>query len=260
MKKFFAIVSLFVAGYNVAEAQSMLKVNLTDNSQINIALDNRYFNKRGASVTVGDLPPGRHTLEIYATYQDNQGRTQEQIVYTGRIKTTAGVITLFQYDPANDQKSIQQQDMDTYTSNNFPQNNGGNSGNNDQNMNNEQAPPQDNGNNGNGYDNNSGGGSVASPAPVSSLTEEKADKLKTAVEKKVTDTEKLKTLKDGLKGETLTTDQVSGMMDWFSFEDSKVDFAKWAYNVVVDKDDYRSLENKFSYKASQDALETFIGK
>jgi len=258
MKKFFAIVSLLSAVYNVAEAQSMLKVSLSDNSQINIALDDRYFNKRGASVTVGDLPPGRHYLEIYTTYQDSRGRAQEQVVYQGRIKTTAGVITLFQYDPANNQKYVQQEDMEAYTSNNFPQNSG--STDNGQNMNNDQVAPPNNSNNDNGYDNSNDGGSVASPAPTSSLTEEKADKLKTTVEKKVTDTEKLKALKDGLKGETLTTDQVSGMMDWFNFESSKVDFAKWAYNVVVDKDNYRSLENKFSYKASQDDLESVIGK
>jgi Domain of unknown function (DUF4476) len=65
-------------------------------------------------------------------------------------------------------------------------------------------------------------------------------------------------LKDELKNDKITTYQVSNIMDWFSFETSKVDFAKWAYNITLDKKYYRDLENKFSYKSYQDDLDKFI--
>ena len=68
----------------------------------------------------------------------------------------------------------------------------------------------------------------------------------------------MNTLKDGLNGEKITTDQVSVMMDWFNFEATKVDFAKWAYPNTVDKENFISLENKFSYKNYQDDLDKFI--
>ena len=253
MKILSFIVLLLVGGGSAAMAQSMLKVRLADNSLINISVDGRYFNKKGTSVTMGDIPPGRHRLVIYQVMQARYGRGHEEVVYSGKIVTHEGNITLFTYDPNSQQFDMQEQDMNSYTQNNPPTNNG--NGNNN-------MPPQ--GNNNNNYGNNNFGyDSRNQPAPrhqmeATTLTDVKIDQLKTRTMDKKTDTERLKLMKDALGSEKMTTDQVGTMMDWYNFEDSKVEFAKWAFNNTVDKENFTSLENKLTYKDYVDELDKFI--
>ena len=251
MKNLSLILLLILASLSDAVAQSMIKVHLTDNTMINISVDGRYFSKKGTSITVGDLPPGRHLINIYTLQQDRRGRGHEESIYSGKVNTHAGYIAFLTYDPGTDQTDIQEQDINTYTQNTPAANNGG--GNNVQ-------PGQVNNNN-NDYGNDNKyipSGPVASPVPTGTLTDAKTDNLKQSVAAKKTDTEKMNTLKDGLNGEKITTDQVSVMMDWFNFEATKVDFAKWAYPNTVDKENFISLENKLSYKNYQDDLDKFI--
>ncbi len=248
MKKLL-IVLLIIAGATISEAQTMLRVHLTDNTAVNVAVDGRYFNKRGTGVTVGDLPPGRHMLQIYAASQDRRGRTFQEVIYEGKVKTYNGMITLFTYDPASDGIDVQEQEISAYSSNLPPAAQG-------------QGQYQDNGNN--GYVNNDNGNDVqpnispVAPEKLGTLTDTKVDALKTNVASKNTDTEKMKLLKDGLKDEKMTTAQVGAMMDWFGFESSKVDFAEWAYSNTVDNEYFSDLDAKFTYKNYQDDLDKFI--
>jgi len=226
-------------------------VRLADNSVINIAVDDRYFNKKGTSVTMGDLPPGRHRLAIYSVVQSRNGRGHEEIIYSGKIITHDGSITLFTYDADNRQIDVQEQDMNSYMQNNPPANNG--PGNYNNNM------PQGNNYN-NNYDNNRGQqfNQPARQLETPTLTDVKIDQLKTRVMDKKTDTERMKLMKDALSSEKMTTDQVAAMMDWYNFEDSKVEFAKWAYPNTLDKNNFSSLENKLTYKDYVDNLDNFI--
>ena len=244
MKKLVIILVLAAAGYTGSFAQCMLKVSLTSKQAINVALDGRYFNKRGTSVTVGDLPPGDHYLQIYTLVQKRNGRMREEVIYEGKISTNDGMITLFEYDSEKG-GTIQEQDINSYV-NDHPLPPGAPTGNND------------NVNNNNNNDNNI---QVASPVTVNNigtLTDSKTDQLKTQVDAKKTDSDKMKILKDVLKGEKITTDNVAYMMDWLNFESSKLDFVKWAYDLVVDKENYSMLDAKFSYKNYQDEFDNFI--
>lgn len=256
MKKLW-IVLLLAVGITSAEAQSMLRVHLTDNTPVNVAVDGRYFNKRGTGVTVGDLPPGRHLLQIYQATQDRRGRTFQDVIYEGKVKTYNGMISLFTYDPASNGIDIQQQDINTY-SNNLPPEAQGQNQNQRQYNNNGYNGNQDNyaGNN----DNNDAAPDISpvSADKIGTLTDTKIDALKNKVAAKNTDTEKMKLLKDGLKDEKMTTNQVGVMIDWFGFESSKVDFAKWAYDNTVDNEYFSDLDAKFTYKNYQEDLDKFI--
>lgn len=255
MKSSFLILFSLIVLNTGAIAQSMLKVHLADNSQINVAVDGRYFNKTGTSVTVGDLPAGRHKLAIYTVVRTRYGRGREEMVYSGKVFTHEGNITIFSYDPYNHEKNEEEQDINSYTQNNpvpparKPLHNGADTyGNN---------PPQVNNNN-NDYNNDNK--YIPSPAasPTGTLTDVKIDQLKTRVMDKKTDTDRMKLMKDALGGETMTTSQVGNMMDWYNFEDSKVQFAKWAYPNIVDKENFGTLESKLSYQNYVDDLDKFI--
>ncbi len=254
MKKLLILSLLVIAGVTGASAQSMLKVKLANNAQLNVEVDGRYFNKRGTSVTVGDLPPGRHRFTIYSVQQDRRGRGREEAIYSSRITTLPGYVTIVTYDPDSRELVKQEQDITTFQQNMPPAaNNGGTYSQNN--------PPQVNNNN-NDYGNDSryidGSAPVASPIATGTLTDAKINDLKTKVADKKTDTEKWNALKDGLKNETETTDQIGAMMDWFNFESTKVDFAKWAYPNTVDKQNFSNLDNKLSYKNYVDDLDKFI--
>lgn len=266
MKKI--LVFLVLAGaLTTAQAQSMLKVRLADNAQFKVAVDGRYFNKLGTSITVGDLPYGRHTVKIYTYTQSRRGRTFEELIYTGSIKTYEGMISLFVLDPYTKETRVSEEEIDAYGINqpapNSPGRNDryiGTTGKFD-------TEPANKPNTNTATNNDDNYVPPASPvaSPVSAdmlgtLTDAEQQKLKTKVEGKPTDTDRLLLIKSSLKNEKVTTMQVSDMMDWFTFESSKVDFVKWAYTITVDKEFYGDLAGKFAFKNSQDELNQFIRK
>ncbi len=245
MKPLLIVLMITFCGINNSQAQSSLKVRLADNSPINVAVDGRYFNKRGTSVTVGDLPPGRHFVQIYAMTSNRRGRSREEIIYEGKVRTSDGIVSILTYDPESRNREITEMDFNTFKENRMPPYVNG---------------TNDNVNQHNDYDNSGYNNNAVQPAPsvTGSLTEAKIDQLKTNVTTKKTDTEKATFLKNELKDEQITTSQVATMFDWFSFESSKEEFAEWAYSITVDKDAYGSLEAKFTYKNYQDDLIKFL--
>ena len=59
-------------------------------------------------------------------------------------------------------------------------------------------------------------------------------------------------------GHCFSVEQVKGIMGLFSFEDSKLDFAKFAYDHVHDIGNYYKVNDAFSFESSIDALDQFI--
>ena len=55
-----------------------------------------------------------------------------------------------------------------------------------------------------------------------------------------------------------TVDQVKGIMGLFGFEDSKLDFAKYAYERTFDIDNYYKVNDAFSFESSVDDLNNYI--
>lgn len=55
-----------------------------------------------------------------------------------------------------------------------------------------------------------------------------------------------------------TSDQVSSIMGLFGFEDSKLDFAKFAYDHVVDVNNYYKVNDAFGFSSSVDELNKYI--
>ena len=257
MKKLFSILILLSVSCIAAKAQSMLKISLADRLPITVSVDGRYFNKRGQSVTVGDLPAGRHRVQIYATNESNK----EEVVYTGYVKTYNGQLTTFTYDYNTEAIERQDQDMNTMGSAATPPPAPATPPPTDQ-YNNNTVPQQDNnyqpdnGNNNEQYAPSPG----ASPVNDAITTEgkNKLAKLKKKTDAKKTDTEKATVLKEALKQEMINSDQVAIIMDWFSFESSKVEFAEWAYDHTTDKDNYTNVVEKLAFNNYRIELDNFI--
>jgi hypothetical protein len=69
---------------------------------------------------------------------------------------------------------------------------------------------------------------------------------------------KLNTAKQFASSKCLTVDQVKGLMNQFSFEDTKLEFAKFAYEHTYDIDNYFKLNNAFSFESSISELQEYI--
>ena len=74
------------------------------------------------------------------------------------------------------------------------------------------------------------------------------------------DDRKIKLFKNALKNSELYTRQVKDLMSTIAFDDKKLEFAKFAYDKVVDKYNYYQLSNAFSFGLTYDDLEEYIAK
>jgi len=69
---------------------------------------------------------------------------------------------------------------------------------------------------------------------------------------------KLKTAKQIAGSNCLSTAQITQICQLFSFEGSKLDFAKFAYNFCTDPRSYFKVNNVFSFSSSSDELNEYL--
>lgn len=72
------------------------------------------------------------------------------------------------------------------------------------------------------------------------------------------ESDKLTIAKQVLGSNCMTSDQVKWVMTTFSFEDSKIDFAKFAYGHVYDPGNYYKVNDAFTFSSSIDELNQYI--
>jgi|GEM_PF-1292699 len=80
--------------------------------------------------------------------------------------------------------------------------------------------------------------------------------LVSAVNARSFSSDKMKVAKQG--AQCLDVTQVETIMKLFSFEDQKLEFAKFAYPKTIDKENYFMLNSVFSFSSSTDDLDNFI--
>ncbi len=73
------------------------------------------------------------------------------------------------------------------------------------------------------------------------------------------DDTRLSTAKSIASSNCLSTDQVVEICKIFSFEDSKLAFAKYAYKYTTDPKNYFKVNNVFAFSSSKDELNALIG-
>lgn len=68
----------------------------------------------------------------------------------------------------------------------------------------------------------------------------------------------LSTAKSIASSNCLNSDQIGSIMGLFSFEETKLDFAKFAYDFCTDRNNYFKVVNKFTFDASKNELNEYI--
>lgn len=213
-----------ITAFSPAMAQysqrSVLEIRTTDHEPIVVSVDGRYYDRHGRTITIGNLPKGWHDLRVYEYLEYKKGGGRAKLLYTGRIRIDAGTVTHCVVDRQTGRMRIRTMDMeDAYLDYDQPDNEI--------------------------HDSNI-------------LTDNDLTDLKARVDDRITDTEKLKLMKSVLEQRTYYSVQVRRMMDWLTFEGSKLDFAKWSYDKALDKQDYWKLEDAFTFSNSKDEFNNYI--
>ena len=133
----------------------------------------------------------------------------------------------------------------TYSSSGTNNNQNYNNNNNQNYNNNAQAPAS----------NNAGNGGNKCVFPMSSGDFATA---KASITKQSFAEEKMKVAKQIVKAKCVNAAQVKEIMGLFSFEENKLEFAKFAYDYTTDKDNYFTINDAFSFSSSVDDLNSYL--
>ena len=101
---------------------------------------------------------------------------------------------------------------------------------------------------------------VAAGPCAYAMTEGDYAAAKASIQKASFDDTKLKTAKSIVSNNCLYADQISAICRLFSFEESKLDFAKFAYKYCYDKKNYFKVNDVFEFDSSREELSNFTAQ
>lgn len=218
------VITVFSPVFAQYQQRSVLEIRMNDHEPIVVSVDNRYYDRHGRTITIGNLPKGWHDLRVYEYLEYKKGGGRAKLLYTGRIRIQAGTVTHCVVDRQTGRMRIRTMDIeDAYLDYDQPDNDSDRPGSHSNILNNQDL-----------------------------------NDLKARVDDRVTDTEKLKLMKSVLEERTYYSVQVRTMVDWLAFEASRLDFAKWSYERILDKQDYWKLEDVFTFSSSKDEFSEHI--
>lgn len=95
--------------------------------------------------------------------------------------------------------------------------------------------------------------------PCQVLVEKEAKQnLVQLIETQSLEKNKLATAKQALEGKGLLASDVADLMLLFDFEQSKIEFAQWAYQHTCDKENYYQIKKSLDLESSYRAIEVFL--
>ncbi len=98
-------------------------------------------------------------------------------------------------------------------------------------------------------------GTYGCPRPMSPVD---FDQAKASISSKNFEDSKLTIAKQIIQGNCLLSSQVREMLELFSFEDTRLNFAKFAYAYTLDLGNYYKVNDAFKFELSIDELNKFI--
>jgi hypothetical protein len=97
------------------------------------------------------------------------------------------------------------------------------------------------------------------PPPVTCMPAGDFNRAISVIQNESFENSKLNTAKQVTSVNYLCVNQITQICRLFSFEQTKLDYAKYAYHYCVDQNNYYLLNEVFTYAASKDELRKYIG-
>ncbi|MBL7765283.1 MAG: DUF4476 domain-containing protein [Chitinophagaceae bacterium] len=245
------------AGWN----RGMLRIRDNSGRTITVSVDGRRYNKVGRTVTVGDLPSGYHTVKVYRYNTNGHGYANAMLMYQGSINVRPGRIyyctvmrnqmdieencCIDDYGNWNNNDNWDNWDEEAHTWNNNRR-----WSDHDQWDDRNDDRPRPKGN----YDENSWNTykGVMSNGRYQMLIDQ--------MRKASFETSKDKVARQLLVNERITVNQLIGVLKEFTFESTKVTFAKDFYRSLLDKENFIMVNDLFTFQSSKDEILDYIGQ
>ncbi len=184
------------------------------------------------------------------------------------------------YPPQNGSNNNYPPQNNTGSNNNYPPQNNTGSNNNYPPQNNTGSnnnyPPQ---NNNNGYNTNPQTQNATIPPPASNtningniglqnnnytadnrsiMSTTAYENLKTQISQKSFEKERIESANQTVKQNFLTATQIAGILRLLAFDNNRLDFAKYAYPYVYDKENYAAVTDALAFDSNKKALKDFL--
>lgn len=252
MKKIFTLlISSLFSLFLLAHEGSRLSVSTISNSDdYKVEVDGRRFSIQDHSVTLSNLSEGYHQVKIFRSGKKGNGMNfrsgRNVIIYSKSVFLKKGFhmdITINRFGRALvDERRIDRND-DWYDDDDdyFDGNNHGGGNNNG------------GGNNHGGW--NNGGGNYGYSNVMNAR---EFEQVKEQIRREWFEANRLVSVKTIIDKNNFTSQQVRELMVLFTFENNKLEVAKYAYRKTVDRQNYHQLSDELFFTSNKNELARFI--
>jgi len=225
---------------------SAFNLKMFDNGMFSVVIDNNAACAQSNVFTVANIQPGNHKLKVIRYFKNPYSNyPMQKVVYKGWITIPPKAVM---YAQINCHSQFDVVKVEPYF---FPPAGGCDNG-----WDNDDCDDDY------GYGTNCGyaGNGWAPPAPPMSMCMSHMEfmQLKNSIANKSFESSKLQVAKQALVYNNFSSAQVADLMSVFSFESTRLDFAKCAYGKVIDKQNFYLVNDAFSFESSIQDLNQYI--
>ena len=217
--------SLIFAFAQQKKEGSIMRFHSSDNCLLKLKIDNRFFNKIARTITVAEIPEGKHAILVYSAepFSTRPGEKLTEI-YNGTIRTYDAIQYTCTVDPFINSMDIKEKEASEV----FYSYTGQNAMNSDKQV-------------------------VKNYALLSS---EEMNLVKVNIAEQNADIDKIKKATEFCRAKQLNTVQVEEIIKLFLFESTRLDFIKNIHNQIVDKENIKVLKTYFELNSSKEAIDS----
>jgi Domain of unknown function (DUF4476) len=250
MKKIFTLFTFLLMAVATFAAwdDARLSITSTGNEPIRVLIDGRQVQQgNNREIRLNNLNPGNHRIQIYSIATNSRRRgglfgnnSRENLIYNSNIHVRRGMhtdIVINRFGKVFIDEDRIDRDYDDGWNNN-DRNNGGWGNGNDDRWNN------------NRNDNSYGYGNV--------MSYERFQQLKQSVERESFDKDKMDLLRSTLPYNRVNAQQVRELAELISFEQTRLELAKFAYRYTTDRGNYFVVNDVFNFGSSKTELTKYI--
>jgi hypothetical protein len=229
MKKIFTFLTsvLFISsGFAFSNRLTISSSN--DYANIRVQVDGRYVqqnrNSNDDEIAIDDLRAGYHNIKVYRVVKrragwGNSNNSNMELLYSGNINVRNGYHTDIVINRFG-KAFVDEQRIDVYNNGNYNNNNG-----------NWNRQP---------------------------MNERSFEQLKQTIRRESFDETKVSIAKTAIRDQAVSTTQVRELLGLFSFEQNKLDIAKYCYHYTTDYNNYYLVANSFGFSSSKNDLLRYI--
>jgi Domain of unknown function (DUF4476) len=217
--------SLICAFAQQKKEGSIMRFHSSDNCLLKLKIDNRFFNKIARTITVAEIPEGKHTIQVYSAepFSTRPGEKLTEI-YNGTIRTYDAIQYTCTIDPFINSMDVKEKEASEV----FYSYSGQNA------MHSEKVNSK-----------------ILSLLNAAELTQ-----FKVSLIEQSTDVDKFKKAIELSSAKQLNTVQVEEIIKLFLFESTRLDFIKSIHNKIVDKENIKVLKTYFELNSSKEAIDS----